>query len=174
MIVKYTRLICFFYVLVVPSIALANPPQLLLCQTEIACDRNVKDFEHFVVGFYQWYLSTSGASQETTLQTYLTPDFWAWRRKISAGSEVAEVFDHRYCPSDTDPLLCAQDFYDEWAEQVSVQLIAMDQNVAVLLVKLPSPPDEAGLPQAPHLLSLRLKPMAGAWLIDGVIDMLGE
>jgi len=167
---------------------LIAPPELVMCKSDATCDHDPTHLEKFVADFYKWYVTVINIdasipanrnrnyaqqrvelekNEEAYLKKSLTPDFQEWRRKIFSDPEgYVDVFDPRFCTSDTDPMLCAQDSRNEWKHSASATLIAIGSHIAVFIVKL-SP--GFGNSDIPYLLTVRMRSTDGVWRIDGAL-----
>jgi hypothetical protein len=181
-----TAIVTLFVSVMASSPALAEclvaspPPKLVPCKTEATCDRNPEHLIKYVEQFYAWYISSEeewmdadecstkpqtekessklyGFIQDTIEQN-LTARFRAYRDQST--SEHA-VWDHDFCPTESDYLICAQDWnVEEWVPRVPVQIVKMDKAEAVLLTHKISN----------YQLLITLKPENGAWRFDSVRD----
>lgn len=164
------------------------PPALVRCQTEASCDLDSKHLEMFISSFYEWYVVTANTMaaapkklygkhyemREAYLSRSLSPEFQAWRHNI-LNHPGKDAGGGKYrCAAGSDPLLCAQDWPDKWMYDVPCELIAADDYSALALVRMSVPAGYLGKSRWPYMLAVRMKPVDGAWRIDGVMALNAE
>ena len=179
-----TATIAFFVGVLASSPALAEylvasqPPELVSCKTEQTCDRNPEHLIKYVEQFYAWYISSEEqlmpsrrftvkkrteeesdklyAFIEDTIEQNLTARFRAYRDQVNTEDPV---WDHDFCSTDSDVLICAQAWnVEEWVPRRPVQIVKMDKDEVVLLTNK----------IRRHQLFITLKPENGAWRFGGV------
>jgi len=190
-----------FYLLTVPAFAgievpKIDPPELIECRSEASCDRDPAHLEKYVADFYKWYVASINTvfspswdklspqerkerrqdhekKQHRFLKERISPRFKEWLRKSTPppGECCADVYDPHFCPSDSDPIICAQDWHDEWMFHASAKMVEAKSDVVTLIATFPIQPNEFGEPSSPYLLSVNMKLIKGLWLVDGVIRL---
>lgn len=167
----------FFVVFFLSPAFLANaseiefsPPGILKCASADTCSQNSERFSEFIISFYNWY-NQSGRqlypshSEGTTekrlernklLSTFLSPKFMHRLTNLAENPE----------DNDYDPVLCAQDFYDEQHFTPAVKILVSDSESVHLEVHFPF---SGKSNEKWNRVSLRL--VQGKWLINEIICM---
>jgi len=109
-----------------------DPPALVECRDEVACDRDPEHMESFVANFYRWNEANNivffsfprelsaevrwkhlhARIENKFMREILTSEFYHWTTIYTSDPEPDPG--PQYCPPGTNAITCSQDASDEW------------------------------------------------------------
>ncbi len=162
-----------------------HPPPFVECRIESKCDSDIEELKQFLMNFYKWYVinedeiflpqyrNLTGKEHKKfrlkhekntneVLKKYLTPSFYAWRKKVLS-SEYASLPKHpKYCWSDTNTITCTQDYDLDWFLNMKIEVTEIYDKRTIFNITLI---DSFNIS---YELIVTLKVVEGVWRIDAV------